>query len=297
MHSVDVPEQLLRFADEALGKPYHAALVTQSPSAGVSALHGHADFFEFMGVLDGHGRQLLPGGAQWLRAGDVALVRPRDRHALQGLSPGGMRFVNIAFPAKAWQGFADLVRLPDATTAADPPVWRLEGVLAGQAQQVFRRALDRFHHKPTMLDVLRFWTDLVELLGAGRAEPAAGGRPDWLGRVCAEMRREENLRGGVPRMLRLAAVSPAHLSRSMRSYKGTTPTAFVNELRLERAAELLATTTEPVTRIAYRCGFSSQSYFTRCFGVANRVAPTEYRRRAWQAFVPEATRGGWWPSQ
>lgn len=291
MHSVDVPEKMLRFAEEAPGTPFHAALVTQPAAAGVSALHGHADFFEFMGVVDGQGRQLLPDGAQQLRAGDVVLARPQDRHALQGLGPDGMRFVNIAFPAAAWQGFTDIARLGVATTGAAPPLWRLDGAVAGRAREVFERALDRFHHKPTMLDVLRFWTDLVELLGEGGTD-AAPRRPEWLVRVCAEMQHEEHLRAGVPGMLRLAAVSAAHLSRSMREHYGTTPTAFVTELRLERAAELLGTTSESVTRIAHRCGFSSQSYFTRCFGGAHGVSPKEYRRRVWQAFVPEAPRRG-----
>lgn len=288
MHSVDVAEEVLRFADSALGKPYHAALVELHASAGVSALHGHADFYEFMGVLGGQGVHLLPGGHQQLRAGDVVLVRPRDRHALQGRGPVGLRFVNIAFPAAVWQGFTDIARITAVTGDEKPLLWRLDSASAERAREAFELALDRFHHKPVMLDMLRLWTDLAELLGIGEQRVSATQRPEWLVRVCAEMQREEHLRGGVPRMLRLAAVSPAHLSRSMREHYDTTPTEFVNELRLERASELLGTTPEPVTRIAHRCGFSSQSYFTRRFGGAHGISPKEYRRRAWQAFVPEA---------
>ncbi|MFG2563457.1 helix-turn-helix transcriptional regulator [Streptomyces sp. NPDC048496] len=88
-------------------------------------------------------------------------------------------------------------------------------------------------------------------------------------------------------MLALTAVSPAHLSRSMRTHYGTTPTEFVRALRLERAAELLCTTRESVTAIAHRCGFSGHSYFSRCFATAYGVPPREYRRRAWEAFVPQ----------
>ncbi|WP_255951105.1 helix-turn-helix transcriptional regulator [Streptomyces odontomachi] len=306
-----MPSQLLQYADHAPGLPYHAALVVQS---GRSEQHGHADFYEFMGVASGQGRQLLVDGAQQLHAGDVVLVRPRDRHAMQGFAAGGLTFVNVAFPAALWRGFVGLSGLDPSgswESAALPPHWRLAGRGAERAAAVFQRALTRYQHRPTMLDALRFWTDLTELLGdpaepavgvratgrprnarggagvgAGQGVSASGRRPDWLARACTAMRQEENLRGGVPRMLRLAAVSAAHLSRTVRTYYGITPTAFVTELRLQRATELLSATTDPVTAIAQRCGFSSQSYFTRCFRAAHGIPPREYRQRAWRAFVP-----------
>jgi AraC-like DNA-binding protein len=285
VHSVDVFDRQLRFAEEAFGRPYHAALVSKPAAGGVSALHGHADFFEFMAVVSGGGRQLLPDGTQELGVSDVVLVRPQDRHEPQGAPPHGMRFVNVAFPAEAWRNFTDIVELP-GTTGAEPPLWRLDATSAERAQQLFRRVLNRFHHEPTMVDVLRFWTDLVELLSGDWTAGEKQAGPEWLLRARSDMHLEEHLQAGVPRLSELAAVSPAHLSRSMREHYGTTPTAFVTGLRLQRAAELLGTTSESVTWIAHRCGFSSQSYFTRCFRAAYGVSPREYRRRTREAFVP-----------
>ena len=100
------------------------------------------------------------------------------------------------------------------------------------------------------------------------------------------MRAEENLRGGVPRLLELAGVSPAHLSRSMRAAYGVTPTTFVTDLRLEHAASLLAATNTTIATIATRCGFTSQSYFTRRFTTAHALTPTNFRHRSQRAFVP-----------
>ncbi|AXK35004.1 AraC family transcriptional regulator [Streptomyces armeniacus] len=287
--------ELLQFADHAPGRPYHAAFVVQPFRSQASEPHGHADFFEFMAVVSGHGRHLLPDCSQELRAGDVALARPHDRHALQGLAPVGMHFVNVAFPAALWRGFVDLAGFEAAeewNESAAPPHWRLADRAdrtAERAAEIFQRALTRYHPRPAMLDAMRFWTDLAELLGDadGRGtDPGAAGRPAWLTAVCTAMRQEENLRAGVPAMLRLAGVSPAHLSRSMRTHHQTTPTAFVTELRLQRAAELLTATSEPVTAVAQQCGFASQSYFTRCFRTVHGIPPREYRRRAWEAFVP-----------
>jgi AraC-like DNA-binding protein len=249
----------------------------------VPELHTHADFHEFMGVVSGRGEHLLPTGVEELRAGDVVLVRPSDRHAVRGSAPDGLEFVNVAFPSSAWLGFLDLTRTnPTASWASARRPVTFRGT---EAIGVFDRALERFQDNPGPYDLIRFWIDLLELL-APADDTAGPGTPTWLAKACTAMRAEDNFRGGVPRLLELAGVSPAHLSRSMRTAYGVTPTAFVTDLRLEHAASLLAATNAPVAAIATRCGFSSQSYFTRCFTAAHQLSPREFRHRSQRAFVP-----------
>jgi AraC-like DNA-binding protein/mannose-6-phosphate isomerase-like protein (cupin superfamily) len=278
-----VAGRALRFESHAFGRPYHAARVRIPARARDTELHTHADFHELMGVVSGSGEHLLTSGVEQLRPGDVVLVRPRDRHAVRGSAPDGLEFVNVAFPTSAWLGFLDLTRTVPAlgwATARRPVTFR-----ATEAVTVFERALERFQAEPGPYDLIRFWIDLLQLL-APTKDVGGAGTPSWLARACTAMRAEENLRGGVPRLLQLSGVSPAHLSRSMRATYGVTPTAFVTDLRLEHAASLLAATNAPVAGIAARCGFASQSYFTRCFTAAHDVPPREFRRRSQRAFVP-----------
>ncbi|HWD80080.1 MAG TPA: AraC family transcriptional regulator [Kribbella sp.] len=265
---------ILRFEAHAFGRPYHAARVRISARARDTELHTHADFHEFMGVVSGSGEHLLTTGVEELHAGDVVLVRPSDRHAVRGSAPDGLEFVNVAFPSSLWQGFLDLTRTSGGRISVHRPA----------AIPVFEQALDRFQTNPSTYDLLRFWTDLLELLAP--AETGDPGVPDWLAKACRSMRAEENLRGGVPRLLELAAVSAAHLSRTMRAAYGVTPTAFVTDLRLEHAASLLAATNTSIAGIASRCGFTSQSYFTRCFTTAHALTPSAFRHRSQRAFVP-----------
>jgi AraC family cel operon transcriptional repressor len=276
-------EEALRFESHAFGRPYHAARVRIAARARDTELHTHADFHEFMGVVSGSGEHLLTTGVEQLRAGDVVLVRPSDRHAVRGSAPDGLEFVNVAFPSSAWQGFLDLTRTdPTASwaSARRPVTFRAPDAIA-----VFEQALERFQSTPTSYDLLRFWIDLLQLVSPPD-DTAGPGTPDWLAKACTAMRAEDNLRGGVPRLLELGGVSPAHLSRSMRASYGVTPTGFVADLRLEHAASLLAATNEPVAAIAVRCGFASSSYFSRCFTAAHRLSPREFRRRSQRAFVP-----------
>jgi len=268
-----------RFEEYALGRPYHAALVhlrdTRDP-------HGHPDFYEVMVVLDGAGGQDLGDGTHPLRPGDVLLIRPGDHHALSATGSDGLRFFNVAFPAAAWRTFADLVGVGGAWDAA--PAVPSGAVQAGTVEAC-HRVLERFYDSPTILDLVRFWVDVIPALHRPEPTPESAA-PPWLATACALMRRPEHLREGVPRLLSLAHVSPAHLARTMRRHHGVTPTEFVVQLRLRRAATLLATTSRSVTEIGADCGYASASYFTRCFHAAHRMSPSEFRRAARNAFVP-----------
>ena len=63
-----------------------------------------------------------------------------------------------------------------------------------------------------------------------------------------------------------------------KQYMGVPFTQYLNEFRLEKAAGMLLTTTEPVTAVAQRCGFDNISYFNRLFRRKYRKTPGEYRK-------------------
>lgn len=61
---------------------------------------------------------------------------------------------------------------------------------------------------------------------------------------------------------------------------GTTPSAYIQERRLVRAAEKLVTHPEAtITQIAFDHGFNDSAYFARCFRRRNGVTPREFRIR------------------
>ena len=64
--------------------------------------------------------------------------------------------------------------------------------------------------------------------------------------------------------------------RKIQSATGHTPTEFMRTIRLRRAAELLREGRKTVTEIAYTTGFSSVSYFSRCFRTMYGVPPTQF---------------------
>ncbi|TMR25281.1 helix-turn-helix domain-containing protein [Nonomuraea turkmeniaca] len=280
---------ILRWVEFAAGLPYHAALVPVSGSRrDRPEPHTHADFHELVFVTAGEGTQRVGDTEMPLRAGDVVLVRPHDRHEFAATTARGMRFVNIAFPSERWRAFADLAGLAgtvDWDRRELPPAARAD--LDGPVAAEFARVLGAGSGVPRVLDLVRLWTAVVPMLE--RADgTAVDRRPGWLVSACVAMSSEENLREGLPRLLALAAVSSGHLARSMRTHYGCTPVAFVARRRLEHAALLLTTTTEGIGRIAQRCGFSGQSYFGRLFQQKYGMAPRDYREATRRAVVPAA---------
>ena len=66
------------------------------------------------------------------------------------------------------------------------------------------------------------------------------------------------------------------LYRKIQSVTGQKPTEFIRTIRLRRAAELLRENRLNITEISYATGFSSVSYFSRCFRSMYNVSPTQF---------------------
>jgi len=61
------------------------------------------------------------------------------------------------------------------------------------------------------------------------------------------------------------ATNRSHFQRKVKSLSGFSPSELIKMIRLEKALEFLEAKKGNVTEVAYMCGFSSQSYFTKCF--------------------------------
>jgi transcriptional regulator GlxA family with amidase domain len=76
-----------------------------------------------------------------------------------------------------------------------------------------------------------------------------------------------------------AAMSPRNFARFFRREIGMTPAAYVEELRIERARQLLEESADPVELVSARCGFGTPETMRRAFARRVGVPPAEYRAR------------------
>jgi YesN/AraC family two-component response regulator len=71
-------------------------------------------------------------------------------------------------------------------------------------------------------------------------------------------------------------ISRSQLHRKIKSLSGVTTSDFVNLVRIKKAVELINKENYLFNEVAYHVGFSSQSYFNKCFKKVYNATPKEY---------------------
>ena len=109
-------------------------------------------------------------------------------------------------------------------------------------------------------------------------------------RIVQQVRDHLNEVFGVERILRLSPLSRRQLEQRFRRSVGSSPYAFLNELRVERAKLLLAQSHKrALTTVASECGFSELRRFRMVFRRITKLSPAEYRRNCVQQIPSRAS--------
>jgi len=107
---------------------------------------------------------------------------------------------------------------------------------------------------------------------------------------------EENLSDesfGVSELASEAGMSRSNLLRKVKSLTNVSVSLFIRQVRLKKAMEMLEQTSLNVSEVSYRVGFSSTSYFIKCFREEYGFPPGEVGKGASpaSASVPAGTGG------
>lgn len=83
----------------------------------------------------------------------------------------------------------------------------------------------------------------------------------------------------IDRLASEVGLSRVHLYRKMKDITGQAPHDFIRQMRLKKAAELLASGKMTVYEVTYACGFSSTTSFSALFKKFYGIAPSRYYRK------------------
>jgi len=72
-------------------------------------------------------------------------------------------------------------------------------------------------------------------------------------------------------------LSVSQFERKFKKLLTMTPLKFINKVRIDNACQMLITSNDILSSIAYDCGFYDQSYFTKIFKRQMGVTPAAYR--------------------
>ena len=146
---------------------------------------------------------------------------------------------------------------------------------ADQILEDVRRALERSPREA------RAALRLVTLLAEARSGDARGGLAPRDRRKVEDYLREHLARPlHVAELARQVALSVSYFHRAFRETFGTTPHRHLIRLRLERAQQLMSTTTMPLAQVALTCGLADQAHLSKLFRRWLDDMPSAWRRRA-----------------
>ncbi len=123
-------------------------------------------------------------------------------------------------------------------------------------------------------------SDAVSIVEAETVETTEDTEPEPELIAKARILVEKHLQDGEYGVEQLAAelcMERTGLYKKLTALTGTTPVAFIRQIRLRNAALLLKEGHLTVNEIAEKTGFSSPSYFTKCFKKQYGVLPSEFK--------------------
>ena len=74
-------------------------------------------------------------------------------------------------------------------------------------------------------------------------------------------------------------LNPVYFSYLFRNATGVNFTEYVNDIRLEKAKELLCDVRVNISEVAYLTGFTNARHFSRTFRKNVGINPSDYRNR------------------
>ena len=83
----------------------------------------------------------------------------------------------------------------------------------------------------------------------------------------------------VARLAELTGLNEKALYRRVKTLTGNTTIDYIRKLRMQHAAALLTHPEFSITEVMYMVGFTSSSYFSKCFESVYKMTPSEYRAK------------------
>lgn len=241
--------------------------------------HKH-DFYEFFLLIEGVQTLDINQYSLTLNPGALVLVRPGDIHSRRYIESG--LHINIAFSSSIARSMFEYLGNgypADELLKSDlPPYITLNRTESDRIQRRMREVyavsltapnLQRTKLRILILDI--FVNYFSKTISHDTSHDS------WFEHLLREMEKPEYLAEGLPALLRISHKSHEYLCRVFRQYLNCTPTQYVNELKLNYAANFLLHSDIPVIDVCMNAGFDNLSHFYHLFKKKYGMAPRQFR--------------------
>lgn len=201
--------------------------------------------------------------------------------AAAGLLEGRRATTHWASAGRLAERFPNVAVDPDAIYVRDDPVWTSAGVTAGI--DLALALVEDDHGREVALEIAR-WLVVFAKRPGGQAQFSAPLAAQLAER--APIRAAQELVRARPEAALTVEALADHANMSVRGFArafrrevGTTPAVFVEQVRVERAVQMLEATAASAEQVAAACGFGTVETFRRAFRRRLGVSPGAYRER------------------
>lgn len=101
----------------------------------------------------------------------------------------------------------------------------------------------------------------------------------FLNKISKIVEEQKDRELSVEELSEMIGLSRVHLYRKIKKLTGMSVSEFANSVKLRLALELLKNSGNSISQIAYEVGFSSPSYFTKCFKEQFGISPSDYAKK------------------
>ncbi len=285
------PKSIILYSEELIDPEVEFHYAFHKSFKDITAVHTHT-FHELFLIVQGEVLHTVNGRTQLLPEGALVFIRPADIHCYQRSGESECQLINLAFRGSTLRELFGY--LGDGFPSAHllkrtfPPRVVLSAnerdILSAKLRHLSTIPRDQKLRLRSTLRILLFEIFTRYFAAETGEEPPQ--RPGWLETLLYEIQKKENFVRGLPNIYELSRRSPEHISRVFRKYLDTTPTDYINELRLNYAANLLSNSDESVTSVSMEAGFENVSHFYHLFKKKFRMSPAKFRTKTQKIVIP-----------
>jgi len=243
--------------------------------------HSHKGYGEFVCATHGEFEHYINGRKLIQCAGEIVFIREADSHSLSGRD---FSYVNVMF-SPGWlvrlERYIESPGLAEKLLEAElsPRVVVPESERAGVYEALDQLLLYEFSLTGRRVFSQFLLTVVTQYMVPLRESAfSAGDLPDWLEDALVWLDEKRENIPSLQDMVKRSCRCHEHFTREFVSHMGTTPSRYLADLKIERAAGMLLNTNHKLLEICRVCGFENESYFFRLFKDRKGYTPLAYRR-------------------